>query len=105
VIKLRFTTACDDLAARGKRAVLLGSWVFLYKFEHQSMKRFGKRFQPKVQPVLLYAAEIWGLEDDYCYQIENKHSFALTIILRVGQMTQNNMIYRYTARYPVCIFL
>ena len=69
------------------------------------MKRFGKRFQPKVQPVLLYAAEIWGLEDDYCYQIENKHSFALTIILRVGQMTQNNMIYRYTARFPVCIFL
>ena len=27
-VKLRFNTACDDLAARGKRAVLLGSWVF-----------------------------------------------------------------------------
>ena len=68
-VKLRFNTACDDLAARGKKAVLLGSWVF----EHQSMKRSDS----KVQPVLLYAAEIWGLEDDYCYQIENKHSFAL----------------------------
>ena len=34
------------------------------------MKPLRKRFDSKVQPVLLYAAEIWGLEDDYCYQIE-----------------------------------
>ena len=51
--KLRFSTACSDLAARGKRAVM-GILSVFYKFENQSM-----------QPVLLYAAEIWGLEDDY----------------------------------------
>ena len=34
------------------------------------MKRFGKLFDSKVQPLLLYAPEIWGLEDDYCCQIE-----------------------------------
>ena len=72
-VKLRFNTACDDLAARGKKAVLWDSCVFLYKFEYQSMKRFDS----KVEPVLLYAAEVWGLKGDYCYQIENKHSFAL----------------------------
>ena len=55
--KLRFSTACSDLAARGKRAVM-GILSVLYKFCNQSMKPFGKRFDCKVQPVLLYAAEI-----------------------------------------------
>ena len=65
--KLRFSTACNDLAARGKRAVI-GIRSVLYKFENQSMKHLGKPLDSKVQPVLLYAAEIWGLEDDYCYK-------------------------------------
>ena len=63
--KLRFSTACSDLAARGKRAVM-GILSVLYKFDNQSIKLFGKLFDSKVQPVLLYAAEIWCLEDDYC---------------------------------------
>ena len=69
--KLRFSIACNDLAARGKRAVL-GILNILYKFENQSMKHFGKPFDSKVQPVLQYATEIWGLEDDYYDQIEKK---------------------------------
>ena len=56
--KLRFSTACNDLAARGKRAVM-GILSVLYKFENQSIKPFGKPFDSKVQPVLLHAAEIW----------------------------------------------
>ena len=67
------------------------------------MKPFRKLFDSKVQPVLLYAAEIWGLQDDYCYQIENPHMFALNRFLGVGQMTPNNMIYGDTARYPLYI--
>ena len=63
--KLRFSTACSDVAARGKRAVM-GTLSVLYKSDNQSIKPFGKPFGSKVQPVLLYAAEIWDLEDDYC---------------------------------------
>ena len=74
--KLRFSTACSDLAARGKRAVM-GVLGVLYKFDNRSMKPFWKPFDSKVQPVLLYAAEIWGLEDDYCSQTEKAHLFAL----------------------------
>ena len=77
--------------------------MFLYKFDSQSIKLFGKLFDSKVQPVLLYAAEIWGLEDDYCYQIEKTHMFALKRFFGVGQMTPNNMIYGDTARYPLYI--
>ena len=62
--------------------------------------------------MLLYAAEIWGLENDYCYQIEKRkekqqqqkqHMFALKRFLGVGQMTPNNMIYGDTARYPLYV--
>ena len=81
----------------------MGILSVLYKFDNQSMKLFGKLFDSKVQPVLLYAAEIWGLEDDYCYQIEKKHMFALKRFLGVGQMTPNNMIYGDTVRYPLYI--
>ena len=42
--KLRFSTACSDLAARGKR-VVLGILSVLYKFDNQSMKHFGKLFR------------------------------------------------------------
>ena len=72
----------------------------LYKFEDQSMIIFQKLFDSKVQPVLLYAAEIWGLEDDYCYQVEKTHLFALKRFLSVSQRTPNNMMYGDTARYP-----
>ena len=75
----------------------------LYKFENQSMTIFQKLFDSKVQPVLLYAAEIWGLEDDYCYQVEKTHLFALKRFLGVSQRTPNNMMYGDTARYPLYI--
>ena len=56
----------------------MGILSVLYKFDNQSIKRFGRKlFDSKVQPVLLYAAEIWGLEDDYCYQIEGKKNIRL----------------------------
>ena len=67
--KLRFTCACNDLAVKGKTAAL-GILSVLNKFEVQSINIFQKLFDSKVQPVLLYAAEIWGLDDDYCNQIE-----------------------------------
>ena len=84
----------------------MGILSVLYKFDNQSMKRFGKLFDSKVQPVLLHAPElIWGLEDDYCYQTEKPHMFALKRFLGVGQMTPNNMIYGDTARYPLYIYI
>ena len=55
----------------------------------------------------MYDAEIWGLEDEYCYQIERKEKICACTktkrFLGVGQMTPNNMIYGDTARYPLYI--
>ena len=46
-MKLWFSTARSDLAARGKRAVM-GILSVLYKFETQSMKFLGILFDSKV---------------------------------------------------------
>ena len=46
-MKLQFSTACSNLAARGKRAVM-GILSVLYKFENQSMIYFGKPFYSEV---------------------------------------------------------
>ena len=56
--KLRFVFACSDLAAIGKKAVM-GILSVLDTFENQSVTIFQKLFGSKVQPVLLYAAEMW----------------------------------------------
>ena len=66
------------------------------------MTIFQKLFDSQAQPVLLHSSEIWGLED-YCYQVEKTHLFALKRFLGVSQRTPNNMIYGDTARYPLYI--
>ena len=80
----------------------MGILSVLCKFENQSMTVFQKLLDSKVQPVLLYATEIWGLEDDYCYQVEKTYLFALKKFLGVGQRTPNNIL-GDTARYPLYI--
>ena len=83
----------------------LGNFSVLNKFEVQSINIFQKLFNSKLQPMLLYAAEIWGLDDDYCNQIEKTQLglFALKRFLGVGHRTPNAMIYGDTARYPLYI--
>ena len=71
ITKLRLYCACNDLAAKDKTAAL-GMLSVLNKFEVQSINIFQKLFDSKVQPVLLFAAEICGLDDAYCNQIEIK---------------------------------
>ena len=72
-------------------------WVFCTNLKISLWNFFGNFFYSKVQPVLLYAADIWGLEDDYCYEIEKQqHTFAL-------QRFHQTIWYRDTARYPLYI--
>ena len=49
----------------------------------------GDKHGYKVQPMPLYASEIWGLDGDY-NQIENTQMFAFKRFLGVGQRTNNN---------------
>jgi hypothetical protein len=62
---------------------------------------FWKLFDAQIEPILTYAAEVWGLED--VEQIERVHTFASKRFLNVPLHSSNLMIYGETGRYPLFI--
>ena len=62
---------------------------------------FFKLFDAKIQPILLYGAEVWGM--DNCDLIESVHLFAMKSFLNVSSRTPNVMIYGDTGRFPLSI--
>ena len=79
---------------------VLGILKVLYTFDVQSLYIFLKLFDSKVQPVLLHASEVWGL-DGHRNQIVKTQMFAFKIAIGVGQRTPNTIIYGDTGRYPL----
>ena len=59
--RLSFYHACRDLESRAKRA-LLCIMSKLYRIDCNSINVFLKISDAQVQPIVLYGAEIWGLE-------------------------------------------
>ena len=59
--KLSCKQGTDHLAAKGKKAVICLSKAF-QKYKEMTYETFFKIFDSKVQPVLLYLSEIWGLQ-------------------------------------------
>ena len=96
--KLSFTYACEDLASRAKRATMC-ILKTLYKFDRLSYPVYIKLFDAQVQPIVQYAAEIWGL--GYANVIEKAHLFALKRFLGVHGRTPNDLVYGEVGRYPI----
>ena len=59
--KLSCRQDTDHLAAKGKKAVICHSKAF-QKYKEMTYETFFKVFYSRVQPVLLYSSEIWGLQ-------------------------------------------
>ena len=88
--RLSFYHACQDLVRRAKRA-LLCIMSKLYRIDCNSVNVFLKIFDAQV-PVVLYGAEIWGLER--CSSvIDNVHLFGLKRYLGVDRRTPNDLVY------------
>jgi len=98
--KLSTNVALTELAGRAKAAVCQ-ICRSLRKLVWVTPEVFSKIFDAQVQPVLLYAAEVWGSED--CSIIEKIHLYALKQFLNVAVKTPNAMIYGDTGRYPLYI--
>ena len=98
--KLSTNVALTELAGRAKAAVCQ---IFrsLRKLVWVSPEVFTKIFDAQVQPILLYAAEVWGSED--CNIVEKVHVYALKQFLNVAVKTPNVMVYGDTGRYPLYI--
>ena len=59
--KLSCKQGTDHLAAKGEKAVICLSKAF-QKYKEMTYETFFKIFYSKVQPILLYSSEIWGLQ-------------------------------------------
>ena len=97
--KLSFSKALDDMASRGRNAVI-SIIRTLWKLNFSPFIFF-KMFDAQVKPIIMYGAEIWGLTS---YKpVENVHTFALKKLLNVSPRTPNDMVYAETGRYPLYI--
>ena len=99
--RLSFYHACQDLVSRAKRA-LLCIMSKLYRIGCNSVNVFLKIFDTQVQPIVLYGAEIWGLES-CSSMIDNVHLFGLKRYLGVDRRTPNDLVYGEVGRFPVQI--
>ena len=90
--RLSFYHPCQDLVSRAKRA-LLCIMTKLYRTDCNSIKfLLLKIFDAQVQPIVLYGAEIWGL-DSSSSVIDNVHLFGLKRYLGVHRRTPNDLVY------------
>jgi len=98
--KLSFDIALEEFAGRAKRKVV-EIMKTMWRLECFDVSLFFKLFDAQVKPMLLYAAEIWGLTR---YQvIESVHLFACKRLLNVSIKTPNTMVYGELGRYPLYI--
>ena len=104
--RLSFYHACQDLVSRAKRA-LLCIMSKLYRTDCNSINGFWfvlflKIFDAQVQPIVLFGAEIWGL-DSSSSVIDNVHLFSLKRYLGVDRRTPNDLVYGEVGRFPIQI--
>jgi hypothetical protein len=98
--KLSFDIALEEFAGRAKRKVV-EILKTMWRLECFDGSLFFKLFDAQVKPMLLYAAELWGLAR---YQsIESVHLFACKRLLNVSVKTPNTMVYGELGRYPLYI--
>jgi hypothetical protein len=99
--KLSFSAACNDLASKAKRALLL-IMQRLRALNNVSAKLFLKLFDAQVQSIVQYGSEIWGL-DKAAQLCEKVHLFALKKFLGVELRTPNDLVYGELDRYPITV--
>ena len=97
---MAFDAALDDYVRRAKKKVT-DIFRTMWSLGNIDMSIFFKLFDCQVKPMLLYAAEIWGLTK--FQSIESVHLFACKRLLSVSPKSPNTMIYGETGRYPLSI--
>ena len=73
------------------------------RLEQMTRNTIFKIFDTKIQPILLYASELWGVLTKDNNQTENVHLFARKRFLNVAARTPNRMVYGELGRYPLQI--
>ena len=98
--KISMVRGAEALAVKGKRACI-GCIKCIYRLKEMSQDCFFKIFDTQVQPVLLYASELWGLHR--LDSIEKVHTLACKRVLNVHSRVPNKLVYGELGRYPLYI--
>jgi hypothetical protein len=98
--KISMKRGVELLATKGRRACM-GCIKCACRLKDIPRDCFFKIFDSQVQPVLLYASEIWGLHR--LDNIEKVHTFACKRFLSVHLKVPNKLVYGELGRYPLYI--
>ena len=98
--RLSFNNATSSFIAKAKQSCyeITKSLNYLNCY---NMNVFMKLFDSKVQPVLSYACELWGMNE--IPEIERVHTSCLKRFLNVSTHCSNVTLYAETGRYPLSI--
>jgi hypothetical protein len=91
--------SANQLAIKGKKAVFKVLRAYS-NLDNMTRQTFFKLFDTMIQPILLYASEVWSLlvNDD---ATEKVHLFACKRYLNVAPRTPNKMVYGELGRHPI----
>ena len=98
--KISADIALAEYAGRAKGKVF-DIFRSLFKLGHIDSNIFFQLFDSQVKPMMLYAAEIWGMTK--YSTIEKIHSFACKKLLGVSLRTPNALVYGELGRFPIYI--
>ena len=90
----------EHLVVKGKKAALQLCKLFR-TYKEMTPNVFFKIFDVKIQPILLYSAELWGL--NRLEHIEKVHLMICKRFLGVPVKTPNKMVYGDLGRYPLFV--
>ena len=98
--RLSFTSSIIPFVAKAKKACfeILRS---LRSFSCNNLSVFVKLFDAKVQPILSYGSELWGIQE--ISDVEVVHTSALKQFLNVSLHCANVTVYGDTGRFPLHI--
>ena len=98
--KLSLNYAWEESCNKGKKGVIeiLKS---LRKLNSIDCNLYWKMFDSQIEPLLTYAAEVWGLAVNS--HMEKVHTYAIKRFLAVPIHSSNTVLYGETGRYPLYI--
>lgn len=98
--KLSLNASWEEASRKGKKGVIeiLKTMRILDSCDPML---FWKMFDAQVEPIMTYAAEVWGLEDNIL--MERVQTFAIKRFLRVPIHASNSVMYGDTGRYSLYI--
>lgn len=98
--RLSLNIGWQETCRKGKRGVM-EILRCLKKLRSIDPSLFWKLFDAQIEPMLTYAAEVWGLEENV--HMKKVHTFAIKRFMNVPIHSSNTMIYGESGRYPLYI--